>query len=138
MNINARSGQFNDDGTIDVRVTLHAEGAIEMTFEEQRIDTKLGPRDVDSLIANSSASAPSSRPCRRNRTNAASTTVPRRRESHCALQEGNGSISTTRQKMVWQSSHGRIWPGSFLPGDLPLRKLSSESLGIASRSMTGR
>ena len=108
MNINARSGQFNDDGTIDVRVTLHAEGAIEMTFEEQRIDTKLGPRDVDSLIGQLK--------CIRSLFTALpAATSPRRRESHCALQEGNGSISTTRQKMVWQSSHGRIWPGSFCP-----------------------
>lgn len=124
MNINARSGQFNDDGTIDVRVTLHAEGAIEMTFEEQRIDTKLGPRDVDSLIGQLKCI----------------------RSLFTALPEGI-ALRAPGGKWVYFDDEAKDgvavkpWKDlarQLLPGDLPLRKLSSESLGIASRSMTGR
>lgn len=138
MNINARSGQFNDDGTIDVRVTLHDEGAIEMTFEEQRIDTKLGPRDIDSLIGQLK--------CIRSLF----TALPEEPDE-CGVYYGAASegiaLRTPEGKWVYFDDEAKDgvavkpWKDlvrQLLPGDLPLRKLSSESLGIASRSMTGR
>lgn len=51
MNIEARNGSFNDDGTIDVRVNIYGEGDVELTCGELHIDTTLGPLDIDSMMA---------------------------------------------------------------------------------------
>lgn len=131
MNIEASNGSFNDDGTIDVRVTLHAEGSIEMTFDEQHIDTKLGPRDIDSLIGQLKS------------IRALFKTLPDE-PKECGVYYGKTSkgiaLRSPSGKWVYfdeDSENGvavRSWPDlvrNLMPGDLPLQRLSTDSLGVA-------
>ncbi len=134
MNIEARNGSFNDDGTIDVRVNLYGEGTIELTCGELHIDTTLGPLDIDSLIG------------QLKRIRALFKSLPDE-PKECGVYYGK-----TSEGIVLRSPSGKwvifdtdsdngvavtSWPDlvkNLMPGDLPLQRLSKESLSIADLS----
>nr|WP_278753744.1 hypothetical protein [Bifidobacterium catenulatum] len=131
MNIGARNGSFNDDGTIDVRVNLCGEGDIELTCGELHIDTTLGPLDIDSLIG------------QLKRIRALFKSLPDE-PKECGVYYGKASkgIVLLSPSGKWicfdtESENGvsaKSWPGLvriLMPGDLPLQRLSKESLDIA-------
>lgn len=134
MNIEARNGRFNDDGTIDVRINLYGEGAIEMTCDERHVDTALGPNDVDSLIG------------QLKRIRALFKVLPDE-PKECGVYYGKASkgiaLRSPSGKWVYfdtGSKNGvavKSWPDlvrNLMPGDLPLQRLSQESLDIAALS----
>jgi hypothetical protein len=131
MNIEARDGRFNDDGTIDVRINLYGEGAIELTCDEQHVDTALGPNDIDSLIG------------QLKRIRVLFKVLPDE-PKECGVYYGRASkgitLRTPSGKWVYfdtSSKNGvavKSWPDlvrNLMPGDFPLQRLSQESLGIA-------
>lgn len=134
MNIEARNGRFNDDGTIDVRVNLYGEGTIELTCDEQHIDTALGPNDIDSLIG------------QLKRIRGLFKVLPDE-PKECGVYYGKASkgivlCSPSGKWVIFDtdSENGvavQLWPDlvrNLMPGDLPLQRLSQESLDIAALS----
>lgn len=134
MNIEARDGRFNDDGTIDVRINLYGEGAIELTCDEQHIDTTLRPLEIDSLIG------------QLKRIRRLFKVLPDE-PKECGAYYGRASkgIVLRSPSGKWvifdtESENGvavKSWPDlvrNLMPGDLPLQRLSQESLGIAALS----
>lgn len=131
MNIEARNGSFNDDGTIDVRVNLYGEGDVESTCGELHVDTTLGPLDIDSLIG------------QLKRIRALFKALPDE-PKECGVYYGKTSkgiaLRSPSGKWVYfdeDSENGvavRSWPDlvrNLMPGDLPLQRLSTDSLGVA-------
>lgn len=134
MNIEARNGSFNDDGTIDVRVNLCREGDFELTCGELHIDTTLGPLDIDSLIG------------QLKRIRALFKSLPDE-PKECGVYYGKASkgivLRSPSGNWVYfdeDSENGvavKPWPDlirNLMPGDLPLQRLSTNSLGIAALS----
>lgn len=131
MNIEARNGSFNDDGTIDVRVNIYGEGDVELTCGELHIDTTLGPLDIDSLIG------------QLKRIRALFKSLPDE-PKECGVYYGKASegivLRSLSGKWIFfdeESENGvaaKSWPDLvriLMPGDLPLQRLSKESLGAA-------
>lgn len=131
MNIEARNGRLNDDGTIDVRVNLYGEGTIELTCDGQHIDTALGPNDIDSLIG------------QLKRIRGLFKVLPDEpKEYGVYYGKASKGIVLRSPSGKWvifdtDSENGvavTSWPDlvkNLMPGDLPLRRLSKESLSIA-------
>ena len=134
MNIEARNGRINDDGTIDVRINIYGESAIELTCDEQHIDTTLRPLEIDSLIG------------QLKRIRRLFKVLPDE-PKECGVYYGRASkgivLHSPSGKWVifdTESENGvavKSWPDlvrNLMPGDLPLQRLSQESLGIADLS----